>query len=510
MFLETNSKRQSEYNEEASRACEQLSNNLAHIMMQLSLNARLESDAQSQAASHALELKQAQDQVRALQGQVAQLIEKTENMVPKTLFQKTEVSRACAEAEKLQLEESLERTTKAHLQLQEAYDIISKEHSNVKTLYSSLVGSLELPNELSDDAPQTPRPSWDDAAATLSCDLKDLGASTQQRVRSLCSMVTSLDVAQRKLKLKSSFLPPFMQALGVSEDVLSQLKYNGRVRNCLWTHQQVQATVADMWREKKELEDAGETKSLHDIWSASLKATHGKGLGAEKAYNFWAGMLRYGERDPELQKVLQVLEGSLDPATLVLLNDSVNNVAKAASELRDADFRDCYIADDILKAVMLKYPTKSIEALTKLEFALKEDILNVGGLQDVTESLLAGHLEPGEKLLEFTKLLRNQMWYEREEHFLDIQRQIQLAIWEPGKEISASEFKSSRDLGEAAIQSRENVRHSLQAVDPELPAVELEKLLQHGFDRDEVVTLGTFLNRVKFSCELKKYSVPAD
>jgi len=62
MFYETNSKRQSEYNEEAVRAIEELSNQLSHITMQLSLNTRLESDAKHQAESHAVELKQSQDQ----------------------------------------------------------------------------------------------------------------------------------------------------------------------------------------------------------------------------------------------------------------------------------------------------------------------------------------------------------------------------------------------------------------------------------------------------------------
>lgn len=63
MHYKASDSRQAQYNDEARKAVEKVSNDLAHVMMHISLNARLEADAKAQAESHSLELKQSQDQV---------------------------------------------------------------------------------------------------------------------------------------------------------------------------------------------------------------------------------------------------------------------------------------------------------------------------------------------------------------------------------------------------------------------------------------------------------------
>jgi len=131
---------------------------LAHILMVFKNNKREEAERMTNYFSSAAELKQSTDQVKVLQEEVTKLKQELELTVPKVHYQKTEVRRATAEAEILQIQKAHDSVSKAYSQLHEANEALSKEHSMIKTLYIELVGKLDIPSALSErESILTPR-----------------------------------------------------------------------------------------------------------------------------------------------------------------------------------------------------------------------------------------------------------------------------------------------------------------------------------------------------------------
>lgn len=507
MHFKANDERQSQYNDEARRAVEQVAIDLSRVMMQMSLNARVEADAKAQAESHGAELLQSQDQVSALQGQVAKLLDEAQGMVPKSQYQKSEVARAVAEAERLEMEHTHRQTMDAHGALQEAYDTLSKEHSMIKSLYTSLVGSLELPNELGEGATTlTPRPAWEEMAP-LTGNPRELGASTEQRVRSLGGTLGQVRAANRMDQLKHS-TTPFIPGLGKGPEVPAYLQHEGVVRNHLWGWERTQTEIAELWRLKAEIEEREEGDdlgSIQEVVEESLTALHGATLQAEKAYNLFVSTYKYAGRSSDLDIFREVLEGSLELDALDQIDRMVKEVVKAAEDHRDASGRDSWIEEDFLNALHACCPAKSENSKWKLIFALKEDVHHIGHISDITARHLQGDLEEAQTVLEFTKLLRKQIWEEHQECLMNIQRHLQDLIWKPGKEVTPGEV-SPDDLGESAIQTREIVKGAILQIDPEMPPLVLKNMMHVGFGKEEVVTLGALLRSWKATSILRQYT----
>lgn len=425
--------------------------------------------------------------------------------MPKSQYQKSELCRATAVAEKLQLQDAHDKTISAHSQLQEAYDTLSKEHSMIKSLYTSLVGSLELPNELGEGATTlTPRPEWENVAKMMKCDTRDLGASTEQRVRSLATRVDSSRAILRKVELEST-MTPFICTIGTREDVPSYLQYNGIVRNELWSYDRTKSEVKELWKLKESLEEVGDTKTMEEVLLESVKAIQVVERQAEKSYNLYTSVCRYAPLHSDIHMFLEVLQGNLDPAIIPqMISKVVNEVAKSSSDFRDAAGRDIFLEEDIMKAVEFCCPMKPEKSRKKLYYVLKQDLLDIGGLIELTPALLACDIEPSQTELEFTQLLREQTWYERMEYFHDIQRSLQNDIWKPDTKLDSGDLLEN--LGTNSIQSKDMVESVLLKLDPHIPPVELANMMNVGFENEQVVTLGTLLARWRYSSVLKRFS----
>ena len=176
-----------------------------------------------------------------------------------------------------------------------------------------------------------------------------------------------------------------------------------------------------------------------------------------------------------------------------------------SSHGRDASGRDSWIEEDFLNALHACCPAKSENSKWKLIFALKEDVHHIGHISDITARHLQGDLEEAQTVLEFTKLLRKQIWEEHQECLMNIQRHLQDLIWKPGKEVTPGEV-SPDDLGESAIQTREIVKGAILQIDPEMPPLVLKNMMHVGFGKEEVVTLGALLRSWKATSILRQYT----
>lgn len=438
------------YREECSRKMAAVDEQLSHLQVLLSFQAKNALHVNSINKTTQEELRDAHAQVAQLQRSQGLLKREIKMMVPTSKLQSSEMARLNAENKLQAAAERVRVLEHSNAGLQQAYDTISSEHSAIKEMYMHLVGSLELPNELNDSNTSsvlTPRPEWPQAEGAVE---GKLSGSTSQRVRQLknllCESQDELAFLRLQTDCECSFWQPIMAASDrIPHRLTKLLMFDQPVRNLHLTMAQVEERVTELWAGKYGEED-DHLKSLSMeafITQNFQKKNTPTANRAELMYNLFHGLCVWGGASAELQLFRKVLEGRTEETVYFATDDLIGQVATAAAQRRDAADRDLLSPEDVRLAVKTIAPVKSVADAQALGYVLDAGVLAMGGWTELMESNLSG-FDPEPKIEPYRKLLRAQALKERNEYLMHLRLQLEkvaYAAFVKDKQLQAAEIR---------------------------------------------------------------------